>query len=83
MLGRPHQVSWGSAAVPGGPRHVRRLAGCMGRAPALSLSLPSVCGYYTEDEAIGLFSTLIYGNGGLVTTTKKPSNFLLEPVKRA
>ena len=52
----------------------------MGRAPALSLS---VCGYYTEDEAIGLFSTLIYGNGGLVTTTKTPSNFLLEPVKKS
>ena len=61
----------------------RAAAGCMGRAPALSLSLPSVCDYYTEDEAIGLFSTLIYGNGGLVTTTKNPAISFLEPVKRA
>ena len=57
------QVSGGSAAVPGGPRHVRRLLAVWAERP-LSLSLSSVCGYYTEDEAIGRFLHVSVEMGG-------------------
>ena len=60
----------------------RAAGGCMGRAPALSLSRLGLWLLY-RGRGHWLFSTLIYGNEGLVTTTKNPAISFFEPVKRA
>ena len=81
-LGRPTRLVGGSATVSGGPRHLGRLVAVWAERP-LSLSLASVCGYYTEDEAIGCFLHLSTEMGGLVLTTKNPAISFFEPVKRS